>query len=70
MMIAHCIFALYICIGLGEILAGNDLRNSGYSMQFAKDQPKTVVCTINLDTTTTAAFKQAVSTQSATYMSY
>ena len=47
--------------GLGEILAGNDLRNSGYMIEFGKDLDKSVVCTVHLDAETTADFVHAVS---------
>ncbi|KAG5179866.1 putative endomembrane protein 70-like protein [Tribonema minus] len=46
--------------GMGEILAGNDLRDSGFSLQFNVNQPRVPVCKVALDAATLKTFRRAV----------
>ncbi|CAM9735509.1 unnamed protein product, partial [Ectocarpus fasciculatus] len=46
--------------GLGELLAGNELRNSGMDVKFKAPLPKTALCTKLLDKTSAAQFRNAV----------
>ncbi|CAM9746117.1 unnamed protein product, partial [Choristocarpus tenellus] len=46
--------------GLGEILAGNKLRSSGFDIKYKVSQPKTELCTADLQGDSVEMFKQAV----------
>ncbi|CAM9191005.1 unnamed protein product [Ectocarpus sp. 8 AP-2014] len=46
--------------GLGELLAGNELRNSGMDVKFKVPLLKTALCTLLLDQTSAAQFRNAV----------
>mmetsp|Transcript_35820 Transcript_35820/g.47291 ORF Transcript_35820/g.47291 Transcript_35820/m.47291 type:complete len:612 (-) Transcript_35820:410-2245(-) len=46
--------------GIGEILEGNELRNSGYFLAFAEDVERTVICSMTLDKLNAKAFSSAV----------
>eukprot|EP00903_Cladosiphon_okamuranus_P013038 g12165.t1 len=46
--------------GLGEILAGNELRNSGVDIKFKHPQEKTPLCTKVLDEDSASEFRRAV----------
>jgi len=46
--------------GTGEILAGNDLRDSGYFLEFKVNQPRKVVCSVDLNEENLKAFENAV----------
>jgi hypothetical protein len=46
---------------MGEILAGNDLRDSGYPVKYAQAQDRVTVCRVPLDQATLDKFAAAVS---------
>jgi len=46
--------------GLGEILEGNNLHNSGYTLSFAEDKEKTVACSMTVDAKAAKGFSAAV----------
>ncbi|CAM9269803.1 unnamed protein product, partial [Chrysoparadoxa australica] len=46
--------------GIGETIAGDELRNSGLVVQFAEAQPRTIMCTSQLTDEAVKQFTQAV----------
>lgn len=49
--------------GIGEILEGNELRNSGFKLHFKKNVDKEDVCDMTLDASTASEFELAVDRQ-------
>ncbi len=47
-------------LGIGEILEGNELFNSGMRLSFAKDTPKTVLCSQSFNSRDAQEFIDAV----------
>lgn len=57
------IFSVLITIGIGEILEGYELRNSGVKMHWATDVDNEVVCDMKLNAEQAQHFSEAVDQQ-------